>query len=143
MNHLFNTVPHDRLVILTQAIGETLSIIVRRRNTCVLSSIAYQQASQALRKELITSCQIRLKTTDDTLVFTSLPLIEKHSINSTDALVLRSALEVAVILRQVGHDVVMIAVDARLLRAAQAEGLVTFNPETDTLTELNILTATH
>jgi predicted nucleic acid-binding protein len=143
VNHLFDTVQHNRLVMLTQGLGETLSILVRRRNSGLLSAAAYQQASQALRAELITAGQVRLLPAEDALVFTSLPLIEHHSINATDALVLRSALDLAATLRAAGDDLVLVALDARLLRAAGAEGLTVFNPETDSLERLNaLLTAT-
>ena len=64
------------------------------------------------------------------LVTTSFPLIVAHSINSTDALILKSALAIARKLRRAGDDLVLVASDQRLLRAAQAEGLTTFNPET-------------
>jgi predicted nucleic acid-binding protein len=142
VNHLFGAVPHDRLVMLTQAIGETLSILVRRQNAGLLSTATYQQVSQALRAELITTGQIRLRPTEDALVFTSLPLIEQHSINATDALVLRSALDLANTLRRAGDDLVLVASDARLLRAAAGEGLTVLNPETDPLERLNTLLTT-
>ena len=58
-------------------------------------------------------------------------LIEKHSINSVDAIVLRSALEVVIDLRDVGDDLVLVASDKRLLRAARVEGRSIFNPEID------------
>jgi hypothetical protein len=51
-------------------------------------------------------------------------------VNSTDALALKSALAFARRLRGTGDDLVLVASDQRLLRAAQAEGLTTFNPET-------------
>ena len=120
LNHLFGTVPHHRLVMLTQGLGETLSILVRRKNAGLLLAAAYHQVSQALRAELITAGQVRLQPSDDALVFTSLPLIEQHSINATDALVLRSALELADTLRPTGNDLVLVASDVRLLRAAAA-----------------------
>ncbi|MBI1924285.1 type II toxin-antitoxin system VapC family toxin [Candidatus Poribacteria bacterium] len=141
MNYLFDTVSHNHLVMLTQAIGETLSIVVRRRNAGTLSATAYQQASQALRTELIVAGDVQLQSTTDALVLASLPLIEKHAINSTDALVLCSALEVAATLCAAGHDLVLVAADIRLLRAAQAEGLATFNPERDTQSQLDVLIA--
>lgn len=43
---------------------------------------------------------------------------------------LRVALDVAHPLRNQRDDLVLVASDQRLLRAARAEGLVTFNPET-------------
>jgi hypothetical protein len=64
-----------------------------------------------------------------------------HSINCTDAIVLKSALAIARKLRANGEDLVLVASDQRLLRAAQAEGLVTFDPETQALTALAALIA--
>jgi hypothetical protein len=64
------------------------------------------------------------------IVPSSFPLIVTHSINSTDSLTLRSALGIAQKLRCAGNDLVLVASDQRLLRAAGAEGLSTFNPET-------------
>jgi hypothetical protein len=40
VNHLFGTVPHHRLVMLTPGLGETLSILVRRRNAGLVSATA-------------------------------------------------------------------------------------------------------
>jgi hypothetical protein len=67
--------------------------------------------------------------------------IEQHALNATDALVLCSALDVAGVLHGAGDNLVLVASDTRLLRAAQAEGLTTFNPETDTPAQLDALTA--
>jgi predicted nucleic acid-binding protein len=141
VNHLFDTVPHDRLVMLTQGLGETLSLLVRRRNSGALSAAAYQAASRSLRDELIVAGEVRLQPAEDALVFASLPLIERHSINATDALVLRSALDVAAELRPSGDDLVLLAADARLLRATAAEGLPVFNPEVDPQDRLDALIA--
>ena len=38
VNHLFAGVPHSRLVMLTQGLGETLSILVRRRNALLTAA---------------------------------------------------------------------------------------------------------
>ncbi|MDE0683951.1 MAG: hypothetical protein OXI63_13625 [Candidatus Poribacteria bacterium] len=58
-------------------------------------------------------------------------LIETYSLNSVDAMVLRSALDVAAERRNIGDVLVLVASDQRLLRAAHAEGLQIFNPEQD------------
>jgi predicted nucleic acid-binding protein len=123
VNHLFDTASHSRLLLLTPGVGETLSALVRRRNAGSLSATAYQNASRAMGAELIAAGTIRLLPAEDSLVFSSLPLIERHSINATDALVLRSALDLAGTLRRAGDDLVLVASDVRLLRAAGAEGL--------------------
>jgi len=72
-------------------------------------------------------------------VTAALPLIETHSINATDAIILRLALNLAVRLRGAGHDLVLVASDQRLLRAAQAEALLTFDPETQSHSVLDAL----
>ena len=64
------------------------------------------------------------------LATSAFSLIVAHSINSTDAIALKSALAIADQLRVGGDDLVLVASDQRLLRAAQAEALTTFNPET-------------
>ncbi|RKU37400.1 hypothetical protein C6496_09950 [Candidatus Poribacteria bacterium] len=58
-------------------------------------------------------------------------LMDTHSINSVDAIVLCSALDIAINLRNEKNELVLIASDQRLLRAAQAQGLLCFNPEND------------
>ncbi|MBI1930633.1 hypothetical protein HYR99_41105 [Candidatus Poribacteria bacterium] len=65
--------------------------------------------------------------------------IEKYSLNATDAFILCSVLEAAAALRLGGNNLVLISSDQRLLQAAQAEGLVTFNPETDSQAQLDTL----
>ncbi|MGH9768028.1 MAG: hypothetical protein ACREAB_11385 [Blastocatellia bacterium] len=52
---------------------------------------------------------------------------------------LRSALDLAADLRVSGDNLALVASDQRLLRAAQAEGLIVFNPETHTTADLDQL----
>lgn len=67
----------------------------------------------------------------DQLILGSMRLIETHSLNSVDAVVLCSALNIAAELRNTGDTLVLVASDQRLIRAARAEGLQVFNPEID------------
>ena len=73
------------------------------------------------------------------LAASGFPLIVRYSINSTDAIALKSALAIADDLRAGGDDLVFVASDQRLIRAANAEGLTTFNPETQDLAALTAL----
>ena len=59
-------------------------------------------------------------------------LVETYSLNSVDAMVLRSALEAATELRRTDDTLVLVASDQRLLRAASDERLLIFNPEIHT-----------
>lgn len=141
VNHLFETVEKSRLTALSIGVGELLSIIVRRHNSGTLDEQTFQQASTELRREVIQAADFTLQSIPETLVLASLPLIEKHSLNATDALVLASALGMASALRRADSDIVLVASDMRLLRAAGNEGLATLNPETDNRSEFDALIA--
>lgn len=141
VNHLFASVPQDRMMALLSGAGEVISILVRRKNAGALSPTAYGQAVTELPNEVINSADFQLKSVEDSLVHTSFAFIEKHSLNATDTIVLRSALDVASVLRNASDDLVLVASDMRLIRAAQLEGLVTFNPELDTQAQLDALVA--
>ena len=85
-----------------------------------------------LRREVINNqSNFRKISVTDSLVWDSMDLIENHSLNSVDAMVLRSALDTATELRSTDDRLVLVASDQRLLRAARAEGLQVFNPEVD------------
>ena len=65
-------------------------------------------------------------------------LIEKHSLNSTDATLLQCALDKASELRANGDNLVIVSSDKRLLRVSQSEGLITFDLKTDSQTTLDV-----
>lgn len=138
VNLLFSRVTLSRMICLSLAIGEVISVFVRKRNDRLITEAVFSQAMADFRAEVIDS-DFKLVSLEDRLVFASHPLIVEHSLNATDALVLHSALDVQAALRQAGDDVVLIASDRRLLRAAEAEGLQIFNPETDSRARLEAL----
>src|SRR5262249_29829911 len=108
---------------------EVLSLLVRKKNAGQLSAADYSQALVEFSGEIVSSRIVRKVAAGNALVTAALPLIEVHSINATDAIILRLALNLATRLRAAGHDLILMASDQRLLRAAQAEGLLTFDPE--------------
>jgi len=130
VNLLFSRVAPSQMICLSLAIGEVISIFVRKRNDKLITEAVSPQAMADFRAEVLDSA-FKLASLEDRLVFASHPLIVKHSLNATDALVLCSAFDVQAASCQAGDDVVLIASDRRLLRAAEAEGLRIFNPETD------------
>lgn len=139
INHLFSQVPLARMMCLSLATSEVISVFVRKKNAKLITDAAFAQAMTDFRAEVIDSADFKLVSLKDHLVFASHSLIFKHSVNATDALVLCSALDAKAMLRQAGNDVVLIASDLRLLQAANAEGLQTFNPETDSQVRLDAL----
>lgn len=139
VNHLFAYVALERMMCLVIGTGEVISILVRRKNDNRINADDFSQALENFRAEVIDSAAFQLVSIEDALVLASHSFIEQHSLNATDALVLRSALDAAAMARPAGNDTVLVASDRRLLRAAQAEGLQTFNPEVDTQAHLDAL----
>jgi predicted nucleic acid-binding protein len=139
IDHLFTHVPRDRLSCLMLGAAEVFSVLVRRRNAVQLSQAAFAQAVANLRIEVIDAGDLICLPAESSTIRSSLPLVDAHGVNATDALVLRSYLDQAALFRSGGNDVVLVAADQRLLKAAQAEGLVTFDPENQTISELDAL----
>src|SRR5262245_34203477 len=102
-----------------------MSILVRARNAGQLTPTAFPQAQATFMLEVVHPTPPRKLAVSNRLVNAALALIGTHSINGTDALVLRSALDLAAQLRGLGDDLFLVASDLRLLRAAQSEGLIT------------------
>jgi predicted nucleic acid-binding protein len=138
---ILNAVPANRIHVLNVGAGEVMWILVRKRNAAVISVAEFAQAAASFTAEIVSATTVVKASVTSRLVTSSFPLIVAHSINSTDALVLKSALAIARRLRRTGGDLVLVASDQRLLRAAQAEGLTTFNPETEDQAALAALVA--
>ena len=132
IDFFFDNVPLERLSCLTLGAIEVFWICVRKRNDNRITSHQFERATTHLRHEVINN-QSGFKTISvpDSLVWDSIRLIERYSLNSVDAMVLRSALDTATELRSTDDKLVLVASDQRLLRAAHAEGLQIFNPELD------------
>jgi predicted nucleic acid-binding protein len=130
VDEILDHVPGDRIYLLNVGAGEVVSILVRKRNAGVVSGAYFAQALLDFEAEIIQSNSMHTLPVSNRLATASLALIVAHAINSTDAISLKSALAIAQTLRSHGDDLVLVASDQRLLRAAQAEGLATFNPET-------------
>lgn len=139
INHLFARVPWDRFYVLSVGIAEVASLLVRKKNAGLFTVAELTQALNQVRVEIFPTGMPRKVPTHTALVIAALPLIEAHAINGTDALILRSALNLAAYQRGHGNDLVLVTSDRRLLRAAHAEGLGTFNPETQDQTTLAAL----
>ena len=132
VNFLFHNVPLDRLMCSIFGALEVFWICVRKKNDRRITNRDFSQAVINLDYEVIDS-QSDFKTISvpDSLIWASMNLIETHSLNSVDGVVLRSALEIATHLRNVGDELILVASDQRLLRAARVEDLLVFNPEID------------
>ena len=65
-----------------------------------------------------------------------MPLIQAYSLNSVDAILLRSAVDITVPLWNTGNRLVLVSSDQRLNSTTESEGLLVFNPETDSQQDL-------
>ena len=139
VNAILDMVPGNRLRVLNVGTGEIVSVLVRKRNAGVISQAYFEQAMLNFHAEIVRAAGITRVPVTSRLVIASLSLIVAHSINSTDALILKSTLAIARRLLASGDDLVLVASDQRLLRAAQAEGLTTFNPEAQDRAALAVL----
>lgn len=132
VDFLFANIPLNRLMCLDFGAAEVFWICVRKRNDRRITPHEFTQAIGHLNREVITNdSDLTTLPVHKLLIWASVDLIEAYAINSTDAIVLRSALDLATSLRNVGNELVLVASDQRLLRAARAEGVLCFNPETD------------
>jgi len=138
VNHLFDHTSPRLLICLLEGIGETVSILVRHRNQGTISNPVYHQVLSELRTEITDSPDVEKIYPTRLQVAISWNFIETHSINSTDSIILQCALDKAVELRDGGHELVLVSADSRLVRAAKAENLLTFNPESDTQAGLDL-----
>ena len=131
INFLFANVPHNCLMCLTLGAVELIWVLVRKRNDNRLTRPDFRQAGINLDHEVIDNqSDFRTIPVPNSLIWRSMNLIDTYSLNSVDAIVLRSALDVAAACRGVGDELVLVASDQRLLRAASNENLLVFNPET-------------
>lgn len=137
---LFDNVPLNRLRCLTLGAAEVFWVCVRKKNDGRITPHEFTHAVVNLTREVTSDASdFYTAPVPDALVWTSFNLVETYSINSVDAMVLRSALETARELDSTGDTLVLVASDQRLLRAASNEGLPIFNPEIDPIETLKTL----
>ena len=139
VNYLFAHVPLQRLICLFEGIGEVISIFVRHRNAGAITVSGFNQIIQDFQSEVPRCVELEKIHPTESQVVASWEFIETHSINSTDAIILHCALDKAIELRTDEADLIMVSADLRLLRAAEIEGILTVNPETDSQTKIEQL----
>lgn len=139
IDHLFTNISHERIICLFDSMDETRSVIVRNRNRNEITSSEFNQAIQKFEAEFVNSVEVVKVHAAIAQKESSRQFIHDYSINSTDAYILQCALDTANGLQANGDDLAMISSDKRLLKASRNEELLTFNPETDAQTDLDIL----
>lgn len=123
---LFASASTEPLVIARITGAEVAAAITRRSRG---GSIATADAAIALagfRQDLAAGFSFVEITSP--LVISAMNLAEKHVLRGYDAIQLAAALEASFVLAQSQTTLTLIAADVELLNAAQAEGLLTENP---------------
>lgn len=139
VNELFHQLPTAQMTCAVIGILEMIAVLVRKKNDGRLPPDLFAQAVVELNQEVIEDEAFSLASVDDELVMSALNLITRHSINSTDAIILRSCLNLQRVLMSQNHRLVLWSCDKRLLRAAQQEGVEVFDPEVETRSQLQAL----
>lgn len=140
MQYFFTHVHPNRMMICRpMTVGEVVSIFVRRKNSRQITPAYFNQVKQLFEIEIRQSSDIVKIRPTEIQEDASVEFIEAYSINSTDALILQCAIDNTIELQVKGNNLVLVSSDKRLLGAAQGEGLLTFNPETDSQAALDVL----
>jgi predicted nucleic acid-binding protein len=126
---LFSAVPRTQMITSVLSYSETCAILVRKRNGAVLSTPDFLSGRSALQTEVINDPDFGILAVEFSNVLDGIDLIDRHNLNSADGSILATFLKFAQT-QPSSTACVLVATDRRFLRAAQAEGLKTFNPET-------------
>jgi predicted nucleic acid-binding protein len=139
VDEVFHYLPLNQITCSGLSVLEIASVLVRKRNDGRLSQRSFQQAMIEFKAEVIDHQEFSTAPVDDILLLSALDLIAKHNINATDAVILRSALNLQQLLQGTGDKLILWTADKRLARAAQREGLTVFDPEMETIGHLHQL----
>ena len=115
------------LVVSSLSIIETLSILNRRRNEAGIPMELFRPALRSVIQEIRTFSHALI--INDHLILSSAQYALKHNINSADAVHLSILLALQVTVTASDDELICLAADKRLVRAARAEGITVVDPE--------------
>lgn len=138
VDHLVNTLlpSPQRIAISPLGLTEVAAALNRHKNEGRLPELLVQQAVARL---LLEASDMDVQPLSEAIVMGSLLYISRHNVNASDALYLHQTLLLRNLLGFVDHDVVLVASDHRLLRAATAEGIAVLDPEAAAISDVRCL----
>ena len=139
INDFFTCVSADRIICLFDSMDEARFVIAKKRNEGNITQSEFHQAIQQFEDEVVNSTEVTQVHATVNQKEAARQLIHNYPINSSDAYILQCALDKANQLRAIGDDLILVSSDKKLIKATQNEGLLTFDPETDTQTTLDVL----
>ena len=135
VNALLDTLlPHspERVSLSPLGLVEVIAALNRKKNEGKISSHVFQQAVARLLLETRT---VDVQPVNDESILAAISYVIRHNINASDGLYLHQALTLQGILQVLEHNLVLVAADRRLLRAAAREGIHTLDPESVSIVE--------
>lgn len=141
VNEVFRLLSPNQMTCATLGVVEIIATLVRKRNDGRLSSTLFAQVVDKFKAEVIDHPEFALASVDDALLLSALNLIAKHNLNATDAIILRSALDLHQVVEDMGDRLILWTCDKRLARAARSEGIAVFDPEEETVEHLHQILA--
>ncbi len=131
VNHLFTRVPLNQMFCLFDSMDEACFAFVRKRNEGIITIVEFNQAIQQFKAEVIDRADVEKMEATQNQKIAARQFIDAYSVYHIDAYILQCALDKAGKLRTAGDNLILVSSDQRLLAAAKQEGLLTFDPETD------------
>lgn len=130
-NKIFVKLQSSKQTALTSvwSIAETIAVLHRVKNQLDLLEEEWNHILATVIEEIRTFWF--LEVTDERVLW-SIPYALTHNLNSSDALHLKTVLDVKSAVAGATDRVLLVACDKRLVRAAHIEGISTLNPEEDT-----------
>jgi len=135
VNDLFGKTERSQFIVFNIGLAEIVALLVRKKNAGRITDEACLHGIALLTSEFVDDARVAKLIADQPLVSSAFALIMKHSLNSTDAVILAACKD----LDAGRHLTVLVSSDQRLIKAAQAEGLLTFDSEDNSPQELEAL----
>lgn len=133
---IFQSPAVDQMATTIWGYAECVSILHRKRNVNLIAAAAYTETVTALQQEVLVSNDFKTLTIEDDRVLAGLGFVVRHNLNSNDAAILATYLRFQSSLPAGSPLCILAAADKRLIRAAEAEGLKTLNPEQVTVSDV-------
>jgi len=126
---LFDSLSLSQMITTFLSYAETFSLLLRKHNRGDISLSAFSFAVSALQAETINSQRFALLSISDSDIIRGVEFVRRYNINSSDAAILAAFLRYSSSQPSGAVPCILIASDKRFLRAAEAEGLATLDPE--------------
>jgi hypothetical protein len=136
---LFAPAIRGRLCCSVLGLAEVVATLVSLRRRGKYSPGFFAAATLQFRLDVLQPTHFAKLPLTSSQAEASLGLIDKHQLDSSSGILVRVCLDQAGQLRSAGHDLVLVSLSRRLLRVARQEGLLTFNPETGSDSDLTAL----